>query len=85
MMTWRCVDLVSTIPDRSFHPVRIRRCINILNVDASADPERCIKHMLNNCTLSLFVIGGYDIYKYFLLLFATFIFQVIITSYHHLP
>ena len=34
------VDLVSTIPDRSFHPVRIRRWINTLNAGASADSER---------------------------------------------
>ena len=81
----RCfsVDAPSTIPHRSFHPVRIRRWINILNVGASADPEQFIKNMLNNCTLSLFVIGGCDIYTYFLLLiFVTFIFQVIITEHN---
>ena len=43
------------------------------------------KNMLNNCTLSLFVIGGCDIYTYFcLLIFVTFIFQVIITEHNNI-
>ena len=69
MMTWQCVDLVSMhrllYHTVHFYPVRIRRWINILNVGATADPEQFIKNMLNNCTLSLFVIGGCDIYTYF--------------------
>ena len=65
--------------------MRIRRWINILNVGASADPEQFIKNMLSNCTLLLFVIGGCDIYTYFLLLiFVTFIFQVIITEHNNI-
>ena len=41
--------------------------------------------MLNNCTLSLFVIGSCDIYTYFLLLiFVTFIFQVIIIEHNNI-
>ena len=58
---WFSVDAPSTIPHCSFNPLWIWCWINILNAGASADSEQFTKNVLNNSTLSLLVMGGYDL------------------------